>query len=72
MPTAVGNIIVFYFFFFYFSEKIRFEISCEPSNKPTIYKQYQALFSLKNKKKKSNSNFVWYNLKAALRVKGIL
>ena len=37
--------------FFFFQRKIRFDISCELSARQTVHMKYQALFSLKKKKK---------------------
>ena len=51
------------YFFIVFSEKVRFDVSCESSARQKIHMKHQAVFSLKDKSENNTSvvccNFAW-------------
>ena len=62
--TAADDSLEYFFIVFFFSEKIRFDISCESSaRQQRIHMKHQALFSSKDKHKRKWSvvccNFAW-------------
>ena len=67
MPITTAADNIHNYFLHCFSEKIRFDVSCESSVRQRIHMKNQALFSLKDKSKKLKCRLLKFLL-GALRV----